>query len=642
MSTKTLTSLALLKTTIDAGGDYLNYLRPFVLHVLNRTDETLVTPDALAQAILRDFGMVIPSSIFSIVLRRITKHHKLRRNGPAFEKLGPLPNPRLQRRQADAHRHINSIVSDLQEYSKSTPYPLESDDAAVAAICTFLSHFDITCLRMYLRRTALPPITDPSDTDIVLVSDYVNYIHTKSPTRFDSFIVLVQGHMLANALTCPDLGNAPRDYKKTTFYLDTPILVRLIGAEGPEKRDSASHLLHLVMQLGGRFAMFTHTCDETKHVLLNTTKHFDSPKGRGPIIAAVRRGHVTKADLHLMAVNFEERLHAQGIQTHPTPKYQSEYQIDEPVLETQLRSAIAYFNPNAAHYDVNSVRSVYVLRKNSQPRSLESARAVFVTSNGAFASVAWEYGKQVEASREVSSVITDFTLANTAWLKAPTGAPDVPTTQVLAFSFAALQPSEELLERFLEEADRLEKEGRLAPRDHQLLRSSPHLERDVMRLTMGSTDAVTEEAIIAARDRAVADVTKEESDKRLREEEEHRSTQSLLNNERSQRQGMLKNVYWACRKQAERMARTAAILAAVFVVALEATSVWQAFATSGNTKWWVVAGALFVDGLALLDFFFGTTLQKLYRYVLEVVQRRLLKTQARRLGIEASDLSSQA
>lgn len=639
MSNKTLASLALLKATINAGGDYLHYLRPFVLHVLNRTDATSTTAESVANAILHDFGMVIPPSIITIVLRRIAKRNKLRRHQNAFEKLGPLPNPRLEQRQAEADHHINAILSDLQTFSQSTANPLPSRAAAITAVCTFLSRFDITCLRMYLRSTALPPIDDPSDTDILLVSDYVSHLHANSPARFDSFLVVVQGHMLANALTCPDLGNAPLSYKKTTFYMDTPLVVRFLGAEGSERQASSKQLVRLVTQLGGHFALFAHSCDETKTVLVNAAKYIDHPDGRGEIVAAARRGHITKADLHLLAEQFEETLHSLGVQTHPSPEIIPSYEIDEEILEERLTAAIPYFNPNAATYDVRSVRSIYALRRNTQPRSIEAARAVFVTSNDTFASVAWEYGREVEESLAVSSVISDFTLANTAWLKAPAGAPDVPTTQVLAFCYAALQPSRELLLKFLEEADRLEEKGVLTPRDHQLLRSSPNLEGDVMRLTMGSTDAVTEDAVIAARDRALEEFSKEETQKRVREQKEHAATQSILQTERARRLAMVESAYWACRTTAEQIAKLFAYGASLIVLGLEGVSVWQAYSASGTTPWWAVGSVILVDLIALTDFLFGSTLRKLHNGVLTRVQGRLLDREARRLGIDVADFS---
>ena len=44
-------------------------------------------------------------------------------------------------------------------------------------------------------------------------------------------MILVQGHMYANALTCPDLAQIPDTYKNVTFYLDTKLLIRLFGLD---------------------------------------------------------------------------------------------------------------------------------------------------------------------------------------------------------------------------------------------------------------------------------------------------------------------------------------------------------------------------------------------------------------------------
>ena len=65
------------------------------------------------------------------------------------------------------------------------------------------------------------------------------------------------------------------------------------------------------------------------------------------------------------------------------------------------------------------------IRANKPAPSIEKAGAVFVTSNASFARAAWEYGQQHGSSRDVSSVIASFSLANVAWLKAPVGAPSV-------------------------------------------------------------------------------------------------------------------------------------------------------------------------------------------------------------------------
>ncbi|EQD54722.1 hypothetical protein B1A_12087, partial [mine drainage metagenome] len=101
-------------------------------------------------------------------------------------------------------------------------------------------------------------------------------------------MILVQGHMLANALLCPDLQNAPKTYKGVTFYLDTPLLVQRLGLEGEPKKRAAQELIELVKNLGGVVAAFSHSCEELSYVLRSAADHIESRNGRGAIIFEAR------------------------------------------------------------------------------------------------------------------------------------------------------------------------------------------------------------------------------------------------------------------------------------------------------------------------------------------------------------------
>src|SRR5690606_26515511 len=144
--------------------------------------------------------------------------------------------------------------------------------------------------------------------------------------------------------------------------------------------------------------------------------------------------------------------------------------IDEGAFTTVLGEEINYHNPRARDYDIKSVRAIYVLRQGISPQSIEKSKAVFVTSNVSFSKAAFEYGKIHDQSREVSTVITDFSLANTAWLKAPHGASLLPQKEVLALAYAAIQPTSNFWTKVLDEADKLQAQGEISARDHQLLR----------------------------------------------------------------------------------------------------------------------------------------------------------------------------
>ena len=209
MATNTLTSLAILKVNIDQGRDYLDYLRPFVFQVLVDHYEPYVTALDVKRTINQRFGLDIPERTVDIVLKRISRRQTLRKEGGRYVKTGEIRDPQIGARQVTAQRHIDSVLHGLRQFSMDTIQPIESDEEAIDAICAFLTEFDISCLRAYLRGTAIPSLSVDSASAVVLVSNYVQHIEQTNPERFNSFIVLVQGHMLANALLCPDLKNAP-------------------------------------------------------------------------------------------------------------------------------------------------------------------------------------------------------------------------------------------------------------------------------------------------------------------------------------------------------------------------------------------------------------------------------------------------
>ena len=270
---------------------------PFVFNVLSEYESDPITNSVVREHICDRFGLEIPERTVEIVLKRISQRYSLKRNGGVYRKTGDLPDPQIVHKQADAERHIGAVLNGLRQFSQGTINPIANDKEAVIAICAFLAEFDITCLRAYLRGTAIPDLEGAHQTDIVLVSNYVQHVRQIDPERFNSFLILVQGHMLANALMCPDLDNAPATYKNVIFYLDTPLLVRRLGSEGEAKQASIRELISLLSKLGGKVAAFSHSRDELHRVLRGAAVNLETPRARGSIIFEARKCGITKSDL---------------------------------------------------------------------------------------------------------------------------------------------------------------------------------------------------------------------------------------------------------------------------------------------------------------------------------------------------------
>ena len=635
--TSTLTSLAILKVNMDQRRDYLDYLRPFVLQALSEQQMERITDHTVAQKIEDDFGLFIPQRTIQLVLKRLSRSHLISREAGAYRIAAKLPDSNLLARQAEAQRHIEAILLSLQEFSTSSLQPLKDTQEAVDAVTAFLAEFDVSCLRAYLRGTVLPPLQGSHPRAVVLVSDFVRNIQQTSHELFRSFVVLVQGHMLANALLCPDLEHVSQDYRNVTFYLDTPILVQRLGLEGGAKLQAGRDLLELLTRLKARLAVFEHSRDELRGVILGAADHLESPNGRGSIVVEARRNGTTRSDLVLLAEAVEDRLNRVGIETHRAPLYRPEFQIDEGLFEDVLDDWVGYRNPRAKLYDINSVRSIYALRERGQVPSLERARAVLVTSNGSLAKAAWRYGQQYESSHDVSSVITDFTLANAAWLKAPLGAPTIPTTRLLSFAYAALEPSSDMLDKYMTEIDRLESAGTMGPRDLEILRSSPSVYPELMGYTLGDEAAVTPDSITRTLRRVSSEIKAEELDKLHREQEAHRETQQALFAEQQQRTGLLKNLYWRCDRTARRLAWGVSIGSAVVVTALLGAGLFAEMgfiALSGTSAWALVGVSAVLTVLTYLNIVLGLNVRGLHGQIQRRILRWLLAREARAIGVD--------
>lgn len=636
MSTNTLTSLAILKVNVDQGRDYLEYLRPFVLQVLVEYRPTPVTDRGVSRLIQEQFGLVIPERTVQIVLKRISKTSSLKKDHGVYQITGDLPDPQLAAKQSDAELHIKTVVQGLREFSHDKIKPFSSEDDAVAAICTFLAEFDITCLRSYLQGTAIPKPEEIRQTDIVLVSDYVKHIQKSHPERFNSFLVLVQGHMLANALMCPDLKYASNTYGRVTFYFDTPLLVKRLGSEGEAPEVAMHEMINLLNHLGGKVAAFSHSRDELDRVLRGAADHLESPHSRGQIIIEARRDGTTRSDLLLLAASIEDKLKEAGIEVEATPRYIEKFQIDETKFENVLKDEVSYLNPRAKVYDINSVRSIYVIRANKPARSLETARAVLVTSNGGFARAAWQYGRKHESTKDVSSVITDFSLANMAWLKAPLGAPKIPTTQLLAMSYAALKPSSELLGKYLEEIDRLKSQGIISERDHQLLRSSPLVYDELMDLTLGEDASLTQETITETLKRVSREIRKEESGRLAAEQETHQKTRDALQSQQARNQEIIRNLYWRCRARA----RVFAWVLTGGVVVLLAIGLLSGLGLrleAPIVSWVLIGSSAMLALVTLVNLVVGSTVKDFHEWLQDRFRIWLLKRESKTIGVDLSE-----
>ena len=441
--------------------------------------------------------------------------------------------------------------------------------------------------------------------------------------------------MLANALLCPDLQDSIQNsnYKHTTFYFDTPLLVRVLGLTGPYAEQRTKNLLSLLQKLGGRCVTFSHLLIELEDVLRGAAANIDRPEGRGRVVLEARRQGVTPSDLLLLASNLNGQLQKLDIAIEATPRYTTRYQVDEDLLGNLIDAKISYRNPHARTNDINSVRSIYALRRGLDPVAIEKSRAVLVTSNSGLSESSTAYAREHEQQIGLPPLIVDFSLANAAWIKAPMGASDLPTTEVLAYAYAALQPTDDFLNKFLEEIEKLSEKSDITSRDHQLLRSDHRAYFEIMDLTLGDDSGLNFESISATLTRVSEEIRQEESRATSAKQSQKERALEELKLERERNRNVADRLYWQCDRDAERAAWIATSIPAVFVVLGIATG-FGLHASAPVAAWALWVGSAFLLLAGVISSITEFHLVKLHSQVKKWVRLWLLRRRAAELGIE--------
>lgn len=526
---QTLTSLAILKADLDDGRrDYLTYIETLVSPILRAWDDSPVSDGLVATRVLSEYGLRIPDRAIQLVLRRLVKRGYLKREQGTYHVVQELPDLDLTRKRQQAEKQIGEVCSALITFAQERHSLSWADNEALNALLSFLAQFGVECLRAFVFRTAIPDPPASAPRHHFIVGDFIRTLYENSDAVFDSVIVLVKGQMYANALTCPDLEGIEKTFKDVTFYLDTPLVLSLLNVQGEEDYRAVYELVTLVQRLKGDVAVFEHTVAELEAVLKGAADNIENPGALGRVVREMRRCGLQRGDILLKLSSFESELRDYGVRIRKTPEYDKAFQISEVELEKAIQDQVSYRNPKALEFDINSVRSIFNLRHGSVPRRLEDSKAVLVTSNHALARAAYELGKNHNSAKEVSVAITDFSLANVAWLKSPMDAPELPEKETLAACYAAIEPDPQLWSKYLSVLDSLQSQGKISIDDHAVLRISGLAERELMEMTLGEESSLTGNSVSGILRRVKEDLTRDHAQAVVQEKVAHEATRREL------------------------------------------------------------------------------------------------------------------
>lgn len=552
----TLISLAILKEQINNNEDYLSYFNPFIIGILKTLDLSTKINDELIRDKLHSVcGLKLPKRIVQLMLKKVAKKGILTKKNGIYtivqEKLEKQEN--VLAKTGTIKSNLSDLINDFSRFCKEKYQQILNEEDALDAFIQFLSKFSVSAIRLSISGTAFEVPEKNKDVNLIYVSQYVLTIFKTDRKRFEEFEVLLKGNMIANSIVSETLIDIPQTFKDVVFYLDTPIIVELYGLDGAILEEAADELLELVKKIGGKFAVFKHTKDETSSLIRRAAEQYDVPKSRlnNKILENLMETKLSKADLQLKSEKLSDFLKSKDIKTVEDPDIKKEYCINENLLSKLMDEYVGQYNDRAKKQDIRSVNNIYQLRENKSVNRLEEGRAVFVTNNSKLASAIHEYGRTMSDENNVSAVITDFSLANMAWLKAPFGACNLQRIELLSMAYLSLQPSNELLQKYLTEIEKMQKDESLSDSDYFLLTCQIN-NSELVTYTLGNDDALTKENIMSLLERIKTEIKGEESAKHEKTKNELTITKKELDDSKSELSKITQRVIWNSKEYANK------------------------------------------------------------------------------------------
>lgn len=559
---KVIPSLAFIKVNWDQERtDYIRSFIPFFASLCckKKYRSILTNPDKLSEItddFKNEFGLIISYPALISIIREAKKLGLLEKK----ESYQYIPTEKIHTYNIDDkirkfNRKYEKILDSFITYATESYNKKISLNDAERILIAFLKKYDLEIIFISYGKASLPSVK-VEETNMFLFNKYVEAIEKKEPELFQYLVDIAVGHSLSNII------NYGEDFDKVSkpsldgnnLYLDTPFILRLVGAEGEILKKSYSNLVDDLNKEGVNLYLFPHTYDEIDGILQSCLSLIDSPaydpSKASSVLRYFKELGYKESDVQLFINKVGDTFDKYNIKIKegPDPNVQIEYQIDEEELEETIIEIYDYTETEASEKehtilkDVQSISFIYKLRAGKKPYNIKQAKNIFVTTNSRLAYASKRFEQQINGNGfYIPVTVTDVFIGTIIWIRKPEKMVEDSKRRLLARVYGALNPSDELLRKYINEIDKLKENKDLSEEDYILLRDSQVAKKMLAEETLGDSEKFTlttpNEVLAKIKEKLERDAER----KLLKEKEEHEKTRKKLEAEKNRIQEEEKN-----------------------------------------------------------------------------------------------------
>lgn len=392
---------------------------------------------------------------------------------------------------------ISNVFDELEKYYNARARKSLTREELMRHFIRFVRLEGYDFLRSSETPNSLRKITSRNSQCDFLIAQFILDSHDNLKDIYTSILRMTAGYFLSRSIY---LDSSRNNFKKNPplkdlrVYIDTTLLLYILDCKTDYQHQSAMSMVKILLENGANLYYYPHNLQEVKDII---TK-YKNDRHRSYSYRTLEKfdkEEYSDIQIDIFYESIEEQLSQKDIFLEQTQSYEDHSSvIDEKGLSEFLSEKISRYKNknNILEHDVQSIASICMERKGIKVSKYENLSCIWVTSNTKLVKFTKQFFGD-EYKDTIPPIITDRKITTDLWVKYGNKNDNIFELYLLENALLAIEPSVEILERFFDKVEKLEKMNEITPELAAYIRMKCISDKNLMLATEGDPENLTEE-----------------------------------------------------------------------------------------------------------------------------------------------------
>jgi|GEM_PF-1535127 len=373
---------AAIKTFYENGNDILSAVCSLVLVTI--TDDDTITQ--IQTNFKEKYKVAIPTPVLQTVLKRLKRNDLLSYDGHftfvTRTTNGCFEADKLQSSINDLNREFKALINSLNKFFDAKKYTrLSSADKALLKFIDdnlgFASH------------VLASSDSVPDNKSMSRIAEYILHVEKSEPEIYILLQNVFFGRLYLSMIRTRTEYSSNVNMEPTDLYLDTSILMSLLGLHGKLDKESSSELIGVLSAASNvNICVFDETLDESRRLLessINGIIDYTKNISVSSIPYELKKQGYDRHRVSLLIESLPQKVEELGLQIRELPASErtQEYNNIESNLSTWCELINAPKGQKTLDHDTKILHAISVLRYGVRSKLFEKSKAVFISPDRA-------------------------------------------------------------------------------------------------------------------------------------------------------------------------------------------------------------------------------------------------------------------